>query len=156
MTTCRLLSGGVGGLVFSMREAWRHPHRSGIVSEDDRLRQKGERVDLQGFGKGVERTDVTRRITQVRDVLSQELDGQTLLLAPGRQEALHLDEVATTVWQLLATAPTLDELVEAMSEVYGVPAQRISQDISPVLEQLTTHGQRAVSSCAAPCGCWTA
>lgn len=83
---------------------------------------------------------MTRRIAQTRGVLSQELDGQTLLLAPGRREALHLDEVATTVWQLLATTPTVDELVTAMSEVYGVAAQRISEDISPVLDQLTAHG----------------
>ncbi len=80
------------------------------------------------------------RTGQAPGVLTQEMDGEVLLLAPGSVDALHLDEVASTVWRILAERPTFDELVETLSTAYGVSASVIAGDVRPVLEMLEAHG----------------
>lgn len=77
---------------------------------------------------------------QAEDVLVQELDDQLLLLRPGSPDVLHLDTVASDVWRLLSTAPTRAELVAALAEGYGVPAQLVGGDIEPTLALLRRHG----------------
>jgi hypothetical protein len=80
------------------------------------------------------------RLTQVEGVLSQELDGELLLLAPGHAEALHLDAVASTIWRLLEHRPSVEELIDALTELYGVERDRVTTDLGPVLERLEEHG----------------
>ena len=83
---------------------------------------------------------MVRRTRHAPGVVGHELAGEILLLAPGQQSALHLDEVATAAWRLLDGAPTHLELVEAMIARYAVSAEQVSGDLAALLATLLQHG----------------
>ncbi len=83
---------------------------------------------------------LTDRLVQAPGVLSQELDGEVLLLADGSVDALHLNTTASAVWRLLREGPTLVELVAALSEANGLSPQQVAEDVGNVLEVLFARG----------------
>lgn len=89
----------------------------------------------------------TELLLRAPDVLEQVLDGETLLLAPGASEALHLDAVATAVWQVLTRPTSRDALAVRVAEQFGVEPARVAADVAPLLETLLAH--RALQRVAA-------
>lgn len=83
--------------------------------------------------------DQGTRLRPVDDVLIEELDGELLLLRPGRSDVLHLDAVASNVWRLIAVAPTEDELVLTLAEAYGTAADTVRTDVRDALDVLRAH-----------------
>jgi hypothetical protein len=77
---------------------------------------------------------------RVPDALSQDLDAETLVLAPGAAEALHLNDTASLVWALLATPRSLEALRQAIASTYDVDLVRAAQDVEELLLQLESAG----------------
>ncbi|MCW2776355.1 MAG: hypothetical protein JWN17_80 [Frankiales bacterium] len=74
------------------------------------------------------------------DVLFQDLDGEVLVLRPGGQDVLHLNQTASDVWQLLDVASTAAELAELLAEAYDVPVAQVRGDLEPLVELLLERG----------------
>jgi hypothetical protein len=67
--------------------------------------------------------------------------GDDILLAPeGRDEFDHLSGTAAVVWSLLETPETLEGLVDALGELYSVPAERITAEVGALVSDLTRRG----------------
>ena len=76
-------------------------------------------------------------ITISKDVLAQELDGETVLLDLGSESYFGLDEVGTRVWQLINEGRVASEVVDIMLGEYEVERDVLEQDIAQLLDRLT-------------------
>jgi hypothetical protein len=78
----------------------------------------------------------------VRDerVLSREASGRLMLLPPGRQEPLLVTEPGGVLWELLAEPAELGTLAATIAELYGERADRVSDDLAPVFDELISCG----------------
>jgi len=79
-------------------------------------------------------------VTISRDVLAQELDGETVLLDLASESFFGLDEVSTRVWQLLRDGAGRAEIIDRLLEEYEVDREVLERDIEDLLERLAEAG----------------
>lgn len=72
--------------------------------------------------------------------VSQELDGEVLLLHPDRAEVLHLNGSGTSVWAALEVRATADEVVGLVAQAYGVSPEVVRSDVLRLLADLSARG----------------
>ena len=78
--------------------------------------------------------------TVSKDVLFQEVSGETVLLDLASEQYFGLDEVGTRVWQLLNEGQSLDAMLEVLLEEYEVQRERLEEDVRALLESLIEAG----------------
>jgi coenzyme PQQ synthesis protein D (PqqD) len=76
------------------------------------------------------------RVEISEQTLSQELNGETVLLELSRGVYFGLDEVGTRIWQLLARGDSLDEIVAALVDEYEVSADAAAADLRALVAEL--------------------
>jgi hypothetical protein len=79
-------------------------------------------------------------VTISKDILAQELDGDTVLLDLASERFFGLDAVSTRVWQLLQGGAGQDEIVETLLAEYDVEREVLEQDIEDLLGRLAEAG----------------
>jgi len=79
-------------------------------------------------------------ITISKDVLAQELDGETVLLDLASESFFGLDAVSTRVWQLLGDGAGRAEIIDRLLEEYEVDREVLERDIEDLLERLAEAG----------------
>jgi hypothetical protein len=80
------------------------------------------------------------KITISKEVLAQELAGETVLLDLASERYFGLDAVGTRVWQLLNEGAGQDALVDTLLEEYEVERKVLEKDISELLGRLSEAG----------------
>jgi hypothetical protein len=70
-------------------------------------------------------------------VLSRKAAGETVLLNLRTEEYFGLGEVGTRIWDLLVEGESHREIVDALSEEYGVEPEVIDSDLGRLVSQLT-------------------
>ena len=80
------------------------------------------------------------KITISKDVLAQELDGETVLLDLASESFFGLDQVSTRVWQLLRDGAGRAEIIDRLLEEYEVDRDVLERDIEDLLERLAEAG----------------
>ena len=80
------------------------------------------------------------KITISKDVLAQELDGETVLLDLASESFFGLDEVSTRVWQLLRDGAGRAEIIDRLLEEYEVERDVLERDIEDLLVSLAEAG----------------
>lgn len=73
-------------------------------------------------------------------VLSQEIDGESILLDMGSENYFGLNEVGSTVIEKLKDTATLENLVSCLLETYEVERQQLEEDTMELLQQLLDAG----------------
>ena len=81
-----------------------------------------------------------RKISLSPEVLSQEIDGETVLLDLASEQYFGLDAVGTRVWQLLQEGNDLVAVYEAMLKEYDVDAARLESDLRGIIGKLADAG----------------
>jgi coenzyme PQQ synthesis protein D (PqqD) len=76
------------------------------------------------------------RVEISEQTLSQELNGETVLLELSRGMYFGLDEVGTRIWQLLVRGDSLDEIVAALVDEYEVSADAAAADLRALVAEL--------------------
>ena len=79
-------------------------------------------------------------LTVSKDVLFQEVSGETVLLDLASEQYFGLDEVGTRVWQLLNEGQSLDAMLEVLLGEYEVERERLEADVRALLESLIEAG----------------
>lgn len=74
------------------------------------------------------------------DVVSQEIDGETILLDMNGEQYFGLNTVGTRIWQLLHRPSSLDALFSIMITEYDVAEVQLREDLSEILSQLIAAG----------------
>lgn len=75
-----------------------------------------------------------------KDVLAQELAGETVLLDLASENYFGLDAVGTRVWQLLNEGKPESVLVDTLLNEYEVEREVLEKDISELLNRLNEAG----------------
>lgn len=79
-------------------------------------------------------------ITISRDVLSQELAGETVLLDLASESYFGLDAVGTRIWQLLKDGVDEAVLVDTLLDEYEVEREVLERDVADLLGRLAEAG----------------
>ena len=75
-----------------------------------------------------------------RDVLFQEVGGETVLLDLASEQYFGLDAVGTRVWQLLNEGLGQGETVDTLLDEYEVERERLEADVRELLASLLDAG----------------
>jgi hypothetical protein len=75
-----------------------------------------------------------------KDVVSQELEGETVLLNLASGMYYGLNGVGTRVWQLLQDERSLQGIFDTLLEEYDVVAHQVEADLLGLLQDLHEQG----------------
>ena len=75
-----------------------------------------------------------------KDVLFQEVSGETVLLDLGSEAYFGLDEVGTRIWSLLNEGRNSAEMVEVLLGEYDVERDVLERDVLELLASLLEAG----------------
>jgi hypothetical protein len=81
-----------------------------------------------------------KNITISDKALSQEVNGETVILDLDSESYFGLDEVGTRIWQLLQEKDDLQAVFETLLDEYDVEADQLETDINELLEKLVESG----------------
>lgn len=74
------------------------------------------------------------------DVVTQELEGEMVLLSLDRAEYFGLNATGTVVWNGLVNGRDLRDIAAALVEQFTVDAERAAEDVVAVVQQLIDAG----------------
>ena len=75
-----------------------------------------------------------------KQVMSQEVRGETVLLDLSGEIYFGLDAIGTHVWRLLREGRTLEQLLNEMSAEFDVGRDQLEIDVTEFLEKLMSAG----------------
>ena len=78
----------------------------------------------------------TDRFNISSEVLSQEVNGETVLLDLDGESYFGLNEVGSRIWQLLKSEHTVSEMLRILSDEYDVDQVQLENDIESLLADL--------------------
>ena len=79
-------------------------------------------------------------ITISKDVLAQELAGETVLLDLASESYFGLDPVGTRVWQLLNEGHDESRMIDILLDEYEVEREVLEKDTVELLDRLNEAG----------------
>ena len=82
----------------------------------------------------------TQKITISDEALSQEVNGETVILDLKSESYFGLDEVGTRVWQLLQENGDVQKVFDAMLEEFDVDADTLASDMKNLIDDLIEKG----------------
>lgn len=82
----------------------------------------------------------TDRFSISKEVLSQELNGETVLLDLQGESYFGLNEVGARIWQLIQSEQTVDETLSTLSDEYDVSREQLESDVGELLNKLIETG----------------
>jgi len=74
------------------------------------------------------------------EVLTQEVDGETVILDLKSESYFGLNEVGTRIWQLLQEQEDIQTITETMLNEYDMEEEQLEKDIQNLLTQLNNAG----------------
>lgn len=80
------------------------------------------------------------RVIVPPDVLTNSVDGQSVLLHLQNECYYGLDDVGTRMWTTLTTASSIQQAYETLLSEYDVDRDLLRNDLSHLLEKLVEHG----------------
>lgn len=84
--------------------------------------------------------DFTQALTPSKDVLHQELEGETVLLDLKSERYFGLDESGTRIWTLLIELKRPEAVVERMMQEFEVAEETLRSDVADLLARLLDGG----------------
>jgi len=88
----------------------------------------------------VDRISLDSQLRCAPDVLSRNLDGETVLLDLESGTYFGLDAVGTRIWELIGQNQPLSTILEFILDEYEVDEQRARTDLLELLEALVAKG----------------
>jgi hypothetical protein len=75
-----------------------------------------------------------------KDVLAQELEGETVILDLASESYFGLNEVGTRIWALVEEGQSREAVVDTLVDEYDVERDVLEKDVSELLDQLNEAG----------------
>lgn len=83
---------------------------------------------------------INDRFSISSEVLSQEVNGETVLLDLQGECYFSLNEVGTRIWQLLQCDSSVGEALDVLSDEYDVSREQLEGDVGELLDKLSGAG----------------
>lgn len=74
------------------------------------------------------------------DVLTCELEGESVLLNLKSERYFGLDEVGSRMWKVLTTSESIQAAYQALLAEYAVDPEQLSRDLENFIEKLLGQG----------------
>ena len=84
--------------------------------------------------------DFNQTVEISKDVLAQEVSGETVLLDLEGESYFGLDEVGTRIWQLLQEHGSVQKAYERLLVEYDVEAAQLEKDMEDIISKLEAAG----------------
>jgi coenzyme PQQ biosynthesis protein PqqD len=68
--------------------------------------------------------------------LTEQMDGEIVLLHPARNIIIHINETAALVWQLCDGTNSMQQIIEILSTVYPDARVEIAKDVPDIIQKL--------------------
>lgn len=81
-----------------------------------------------------------QQATPAADILSQELDGETVILDLDREHYFGLDATGTRVWQLISETRDLGEVLRVLQDEFDADETTLIHDLRRIVTDLTQAG----------------
>ena len=81
-----------------------------------------------------------QKITISDQVLSQEVNGETVILDLKSESYFGLDDVGTRIWQLLQEHGDVQQTFDVMLDEFDVDAEQLHQDLNDLIGKLEEAG----------------
>jgi len=78
------------------------------------------------------------------EIVGTDVDGEVVLLNPISWNYFELDNIGSSIWELLETPQSLPSLVDTLMGKFNVDRARCLSDAQQFLDALITHGLVAV------------
>ena len=75
-----------------------------------------------------------------KDLLCQEVSGETVLLDLNSESYFGLDGVGTRIWQLLQERANVKKIYDTLFQEYDVESEQLKKDIEEILTKLDEAG----------------
>ena len=82
----------------------------------------------------------TQKITISEEALSQEVNGETVILDLKSESYFGLDEVGTRIWQLLQEHGDVQKTFDVMLDEFDVEEEQLEKDMSALLDDMLEKG----------------
>lgn len=82
----------------------------------------------------------SQKVTISKEALSQEVNGETVILDLKSESYFGLDEVGTRIWQLLQEHGDLQQTFDAMLDEFDVDEEQLHQDLNELVGKLEEAG----------------
>ena len=87
-----------------------------------------------------------QKILAAKNVLIQELAGQSVLLNLQTEEYFGLDDVGTRMWETLIEKESIGITIDSLLDEYeGVESAQLQQDLENLIEELLANGLVEIS-----------
>ena len=84
--------------------------------------------------------DLNTVVAQAQDLLSNELDGDTVLMGVTQAAYYGLDSTAQRIWNMIAQPRRVSDLCEQLVSDYAVERKACEQDVCTFLTKLNREG----------------
>jgi hypothetical protein len=68
------------------------------------------------------------------------VDGELVVLNLDNEHYFGLNEVGTTMWEALTTAPTVSDAIQQLLGMYDVDEETLTRDVESLLKDLSARG----------------
>lgn len=85
------------------------------------------------------------RLRRSENLLTTEMDGETIMMDPEKGLYFGLDPIGTDIWRRLAAPVLVADLIAALARDYQTPAADVERDVLILLSHMAEHGM--VSAC---------
>ena len=82
----------------------------------------------------------TKKIIISEEALSQEVNGETVILDLKSESYFGLDEVGTRIWQLLQEHGETKKVFDVMLDEFDVDADTLASDMKNLIDHLVDKG----------------
>ena len=86
-----------------------------------------------------------RTIIATRDQVSNDLGDEKIILNMKTGEYYGMNAVGSHVWDMIQESRTVDEVIAALVEKYGIDQERCEHDIMALLKEMSEVGLIEVS-----------
>jgi hypothetical protein len=71
---------------------------------------------------------------------TQILDGEIVLLHPGNNTIIHINQTGALIWQLCNGVRSMTDIIVLLSEAYPESKKQIEADVPQIIQQFVAHG----------------
>jgi hypothetical protein len=86
--------------------------------------------------------------TRSPDVVGRQIEGEAVLVHPGRRRVQVLNRVGAAAWGLMDGRWTVAELAERIAAEHGAPAEQVQSDLLAFCDDLAQRGLITVAEAA--------
>lgn len=82
---------------------------------------------------------LTSIVHRRQDILSSNIDEETILLSIAKSKYFGIDPIGTTIWNLLDTPMSIGQIITDLERQYNVSRRQCQEDVLMFLEHLLTE-----------------